>query len=258
MPMLPLQRSVKFLICFHPLNNRNVNMMPIILGDRDSFPQDLQCYYNLVDICPLNWDQADGQVAYLTVQESACVEAGKTQRRPGLHIEPPGVFADSSFLPASEHPWGLGLFRGPDQYEGGIYIASNVDDSTALWDALVDRSVPGIVDRYGGCDYLRPLLTEARSTKLQAGELVWMTDCTPHEALPQRSRDGPRTFFRLVMPGISHWYAAHSTPNPKVSLPKHVTVIEGDKFVAAPGGWEEQQWWKTNKHKIVHVVKSNK
>ena len=91
----------------------------------------------------------------------------------------------------------------------------------------MDSSVPGIVDKGGGCEYLRPWL--GKGTKLQAGELVWMTDRTPHEALPQ-STSGNRQFFRLVMPYVNHWYADHSTPNPNVPLPEHVKVIHGNKF----------------------------
>eukprot|EP00977_Amphora_coffeiformis_P028079 scaffold34688_cov234-Amphora_coffeaeformis.AAC.8 len=154
---------------FPPPNNRNVNMMPIILGHIDSLPADLQL----------------------------------------------------------ENPWGQGVFFGPDRFEGGIYIASNQDDSTQVWDALVDRTIPGIVDRHGGCEHLRGLV--GPGTKLGAGDLVWMTDCTPHEAMPQTTA-GVRQFFRLVMPYVSHWYADHSTVNPKVPVPPSVTVIHGNKF----------------------------
>mmetsp|Transcript_21636 Transcript_21636/g.48344 ORF Transcript_21636/g.48344 Transcript_21636/m.48344 type:complete len:456 (+) Transcript_21636:59-1426(+) len=229
-------------VTFPPPAGRNVNMMPIVLGDIDSLPEDLQPYYPLIDSCPFVREEL-GQIAYLTVHESF-VDAGATQRRPGLHIESPGVFPDPipvvvnegetaaappvcAFTPAVEHPWGMGMFFGPDHYEGGIYFASNVDQTSQVFDALVDRTVPGIIDRHGGCEHLRPLLQGG--TPLQAGDLVWMTDCTPHEALPQ-AQAGPRQFFRLVMPYISHWFADHSTPNPKVPLPDSITVLHGDKF----------------------------
>ena len=176
--------------------------------------------------------EEEGKVAYLTVHESH-VDAGTTQRREGLHIESPGFFNDhpnaSSFTPGEEHPWGQGAFFGPDRMEGGIYFASSVANTSEVWDALVDKNVPGIVDRLGGCEHLRPLL--GKGNKLEAGELVWMTDCTPHEALPQ-AEAGTRQFFRLVMPYINHWYTKHSTPNPKVKLPNSITVVEGDKFEA--------------------------
>jgi hypothetical protein len=106
-----------------------------------------------------------------------------------------------------------------------------VDNSSEIWDALVDKNVPGIVDHFGGCEHLRRNL--GHGTKLRAGELVWMTDCTPHETL---ILDEPvyRQFFRVVGPQISHWYASHSTPNPLIPLPEHITVIHGDKFAYLP------------------------
>ena len=106
-------------------------------------------------------------------------------------------------------------------------MASSVSNTSQVWDALVDKRCPGIVDKHGGCEYLRPLI--GKGTKLQAGELIWMTDCTPHEALPQET-SGYRQFFRVVSPYISHWYADHSTRNPKVDLPDSVTVVTGSKF----------------------------
>lgn len=112
---------------------------------------------------------------------------------------------------------------------GGIYFASSVDNSSEIWDALVDKRIPGIVGPYGDCEHLRGII--GPGTKLKAGELVWMTDCTPHEALVL---DEPvyRQFFRVVGPQISHWYARHSTPNPLVPLPEHVIVVQEDKFAS--------------------------
>ena len=208
---------------------RNVNMLPFVLGQKESLPLSLQAYWSMIEACPYVKEEI-GKIAYLTVQESY-VDASKSQRRGGLHIESPGFFVDDphaeSFLPAKEHHWGLGWFLGPDKYEGGIYIASNRSDTTKVWDALVDSSVPGIVDKGGGCEYLRDWI--GTSTTLRANELIWMTDRTPHEALPQLE-SGTRQFFRLVMPYVSHWYANHSTENPKCPLPDHVKKIDGDKF----------------------------
>eukprot|EP00980_Cylindrotheca_fusiformis_P013885 scaffold3598_cov115-Cylindrotheca_fusiformis.AAC.21 len=106
-------------------------------------------------------------------------------------------------------------------------MASSVANTSEVWDALVNKNAPGIVDEHGGCEYLRPFF--GKGTKLQAGELIWMTDCTPHEALPQEV-SGHRQFFRVVTPHVSHWYAAHSTKNPKVDLPSNVTVVHASKF----------------------------
>lgn len=218
-------------VTFPPSADRHVNMMPFILGDVTSLPEHLRDYYDLIEACPYSVDEI-GKVAYLTIHESQEIAAGTTQRRGGLHIEAPGVCSCSSsssskFTPATEHSWGMGMVFGSDSFEGGIYMASSVKDTCQVWDALVDRSVPGMVDGHGGCEHLRNII--GRGTMLDAGELVWMTDCTPHEAMPQAT-SGPRQFFRVVGPNISHWYKNHSTANPKVPLPEHVEVVNGNKF----------------------------
>ena len=205
--------------------------MPFRFGVKDSLPEDLQCYYEMIEECPYMEDEKNS-VGFLTVHESY-VDVGNAQRREGLHIESPGVLLDqnnpyaAAFTPGVEHGWGMGVFFGPDNYEGGIYMASSVENTSEVWDALVDNQVPGIVDKHGGCEHLRSML--GRGTKLGAGELIWMTDCTPHEALPQKE-SGYRQFFRVVTPYISHWYAAHSTPNPRVPLPDNVIVVYENKF----------------------------
>ncbi|KAI9353287.1 hypothetical protein DFJ73DRAFT_324660 [Zopfochytrium polystomum] len=66
---------------------------------------------------------------------------------------------------------------------------------------------------------------------LTAQELVWLTDRTPHEALPVREKVF-RQFFRLVTSRVTVWYAAHSTRNDErgVVPPADVRIVEGDKF----------------------------
>ena len=52
---------------------------------------------------------------------------------------------------------------------------------------------------------------------LEAKRLYWITDTTPHEALPHYgSQPVPRQFFRVVAGGLALWYSQHSTPNPMV------------------------------------------
>ena len=157
---------------FPPPANSNVNMLPFIFGSKESLPGDLQCYHSLIEKCPYMREEI-GKVGYLTVHESH-VDATKAQRREGLHIESPGVFQDAqdqaSFQPALEHHWGMGVMFGHDRFEGGIFMASSVSNTSEVWDALVDKNCPGIVDKHGGCEYLRPLL--GKGTKLQAGELI--------------------------------------------------------------------------------------
>ena len=163
------------------------------------------------------------KVMYLTIQESF-VQRGDTQRRGGLHVEAPG--AGGSFAAAIEHRWGQGIAWSPDELKGGLYIASNVANKTAVWDALIDTKEAS-VDSHGGIDHLRPYIGNGK--KIPANRLVWLTDRTPHEALAQE-QDGYRQFFRLVTSDISLWFAAHSTPNPLVPVPEHVQIIEDSKF----------------------------
>lgn len=216
-------------IQFPTPNNRNVNMMPFIFGDISTLPPELRCYEECIGACPVSSSDY-GKVFYLTVHESF-VDPASAQRREGLHIEAPGTILEEgapAFSPGTEHHWGIGMFYEADRYEGGIYMASSVSNTSRLYDAVVDNTVPGIVDAHGECEYLRPMFRH-KGTNLKEGQLIWMTDRTPHEALPQESA-GVRQFFRLVTSEISHWFAKHSTPNPKVHPPDHVAIVYGDKF----------------------------
>mmetsp|Transcript_57431 Transcript_57431/g.69104 ORF Transcript_57431/g.69104 Transcript_57431/m.69104 type:complete len:405 (-) Transcript_57431:15-1229(-) len=235
----PEQSIVSFAKCgkveFPEPNSMDVNMMPFIIGDIDSLPEKLKIYYPMIEACPYD-DEEIGEVGYLTVHESY-VKADGAQRRQGLHIEAPGTIIDSSttnddgngacrFMPSLEHRWGMGIFFGHDRFLGGIYMASSTTDTSEVWDAIVHDG-PGIVDGHGGCEHLRSLI--GIGTKLEANDLIWMTDRTPHEALSQRS-SGNRQFFRMVTSRVSHWFADHCTPNPSVPLPDHVIVVHGNKF----------------------------
>lgn len=216
-------------------NDINVNMMPFVMGDRKTLPKELRPYYDtIISKCPVAEDEK-GDIMYLTIQESF-VQADKTQRRPGLHIEAPSAsashFRSGQFVAGLEHHWGLGMAYSPDEFEGGIYVASNISNTTAVWDALIDPKF-GAVDTHGGIEHLRPYIGKGK--KLPASLLVWMTDHTPHEGLPQEE-DGYRQFFRLVTSNISVWFAAQSTPNPKVPVPSHVRVIDESKFSAHSQG----------------------
>lgn len=215
-------------VTFPPSRNINVNMMPFIYGNMSSLPAELRNYESLIDLCPIN-DSEKGKVCYLTVHESF-VDPNNAQRRQGLHIEAPGTVVEEApgFTPGQEHDWGCGVFFSKDEYDGGIYMASSVGSTSRVFDALVDHRIPGIVDVHGGCEHLRRILGHEGKT-LKANELIWMTDRTPHEALPQETA-GERQFFRVVTSQVSHWFAKHSTPNPKVPLPDDVIVVHESKF----------------------------
>lgn len=140
------------------------------------------------------------------------------------------------------------------QFDGVIFMGSTVSDSCAVYNALLP---PDLVGRGGNVEHMRSALTfggpptgrvlghrggaygpacgpeddESRRrqpTALQAHELFWMTDRTPHESLPL-DRPAFRQYFRLVAGPIGVWYAAHSTPNP-LGTPPDAPVVTYDKF----------------------------
>lgn len=216
-----------------------VNMLPFVMGDVDSLPPACREYHPLVAQClkclPATAAQ---QVGYLTVDEG-WVEAGKSQRRRGAHTDGFAVEAcvgrgsGASVGRLLEkpifHPWGRGSLISAGRVEGGIFMASDVGGTTAVWDCVLP---PEVIGAGGDVEHLRGLLQGAgHATRLTlgCGELLWMTDRAPHESLPLRQR-AYRRFFRLVAGPIDVWYARHSTPNPMGCEPDAAAIARYDKF----------------------------
>lgn len=109
---------------------------------------------------------------------------------------------------------------------GGIYMASNIDDSCQIYNAVVED--PRMIGHLGNCEHLREFL--GPGTKLKAGQLCWFTDRTPHESLPL-PLGTKRQFFRLVTSQVDLWYVDHSTANPTGVKPgPQVRIVHGSKF----------------------------
>jgi len=265
---------------FPEAKDLNVNMIPFVLGKKETLPESLWPYYDMIVMkCPLQGSEL-GKVLYLTVHEG-WVEAGQTQRRGGIHIESPryGMKSinesngdDSDLARPSTSPsisssfstnttsitskiragewkgipgrvgWGRGVLKD-DEFIGGLYMASTIANTCVVYHALVDKVS---TDDEGGCEHLRHLLppedndfherqnhTDGRnpnrgrkfSRAMEANELVWMTDRTPHEVIPQTEREY-RQFFRLVTSSLSIWNTARSTTNENIELPPHVLVVD--------------------------------
>ena len=233
---------------FPPPENRQVYMLPFIMGDKDSLPEDLQPYFDSVIMkCPIQ-ESEFGKVFYLTVYEGTAND-GNWQLKSGLRIGSDVKFhSDPSFTPCAtanlghaSGGWnngrsgggGRGVPTTSDQFYGGYYIASSESDTTRVWNALVDKSEmnqPGI-------EHLRPYLKGQGipNRTLQGGELLWMTDRTPYECLQPSQQNENRDddvvrhqFFRLVTSGISTWNATHSTHNPLVRVPDTVRITRQD------------------------------
>lgn len=253
-------------LIFPPPQDININMMPIKLWDlENTLPHELQAYKGIIASCWYSHFKVDANgdyvtnkddIAYLTIHESY-VEPGQTQRRPGLHIERPGIEGSEltrlykrptnerlqSLYHYSLNPqtptaderaymnlaWGLGGWHQGLPVDG-IYMASTVNGSCALYPALIENPCE-VTDAHGGCEFSRDNLPQPTLT--EANKLYWMTDRTPHESLPS-STGGYRQFFRLVVGPISTWYAKHNTGNPLCD--PIAPISYKDKFDGVSGG----------------------
>ena len=150
----------------------NINMMPFIMSDKfeeTKLPQNLSAYYDgMISKCYFSKEQ-HGKIYYLTIQESFVAE-GRTQRRPGLHVECPGkvCLCDEDFEDEDDpnqiiprqyyrlndigkgtqhrnsgyskqhfiHSWGAGM-SGRGLKVDGIFMANNIDGSCVLWNCRV-------------------------------------------------------------------------------------------------------------------------
>lgn len=270
-PLAIVQRHIEFppvATVFNELNEQEpllINMMPFDLFDPEgTLPCYLHQYIHMIESCrkynkafidykhskynnsvtintrtiPLDFNNISNRIAYLTIDERP-IKPGQCQRRSGLHVEGPGVIRTTEVADKSNyspdlswyHRWGLG--RAVDEYLfGGIFIASNVADTTAVWNARIHDTYGDIVGPYGGIERLRDVLGPADHI-LPSQELIWMSDRTPHESLPlpTNSKTTTRQFFRLVVGEISLWFNDHNTPNPTgFSIPPGVEIIHGNKF----------------------------
>jgi hypothetical protein len=168
-----------------------INMMPFIYGDKNSLPGQYRQYHDLAMSCKMK--EEIGKVCYLTVSENWAV-AGNSHRRSGIHTEArPNI------------RWGGGGWGGTDR-SAGIYIASTVANTTRLWDAKDYDMGEG-----GSLEHKKEYYPE-NGILLNANQLAWMTDVTPHESVPVKETVF-RQFFRLVSSNIGAWFKEKNTFN---------------------------------------------
>eukprot|EP00629_Pelagomonadales_sp_RCC1024_P000559 CAMPEP_0119269248 /NCGR_PEP_ID=MMETSP1329-20130426/6731_1 /TAXON_ID=114041 /ORGANISM="Genus nov. species nov., Strain RCC1024" /LENGTH=541 /DNA_ID=CAMNT_0007269245 /DNA_START=189 /DNA_END=1811 /DNA_ORIENTATION=+ len=265
------KREKADLVTFPPNKGRYCNMLPFVFADPASLPKEFHDYVPLIMRCmehchgseiaedqrfendetinPMDLDR----VVYLTVDERTPTP-GASQRRPGLHIESGGLTSGVMFDDMTTFwlGWGHGSLTKMGQPRGGIFMASTVAGSTRLYNCRISDSVGDVVGPGGDVERMRPLLEEhVDSHTLEAGELAWMTDRTPHESLPVAS--GERQYFRLVVGDIGGWFEGHSTANPLVA--PNAPIIQGDKFEAAPPRkWAQGDVRATEAHSLFRDV----
>ena len=172
-------------------------MMPFLVGqtfEECQLPENLRPYWPMIEAClypEMNrawhhlWPSKQrpselGKVNYLTVHESF-VEEGTSQRRPGLHVDMPGVVkvknkdpvvpgttfsehpvknlnsggdklfkGDGSSSPYLDHHWGVGCAHlipldSEERFElvGGIYLASSMANTCRVWNVSVKPEAIG-------------------------------------------------------------------------------------------------------------------
>ena len=235
-----VKRARVIVVEFPKPTDININMMPFLMGRRfkeTKLPRYLRHYWDeIIQHCIL--DDEVGEIGYLTIHE-CYVDEGTSQRRPGIHTESPGVamLKDSKgTVKFIYHPWGGGLRYMGDfdlHVEGGIFMASNVENSCKVWNCQIQRPEVDsldIVGKHGDIEHLREFLP-ADSETMAANQVYWITDRTPHESLPL-TKGTYRQFFRLVTSQVGAWFEDHSTKNPNgvVPNPKLTRIVKGSKF----------------------------
>lgn len=171
-------------IDFPRFTGRRLMMLPFDVEDPDSLhPAQVGGYAPIVFALLAQVEHRPG-VGYLTIDEGL-VEAGTTQRRPGLHVD------------------GCGAYGGGGGYarEGMILAASC--DPPLLYD--VEAAAPSAE---GDCEHERGRL--GTPLDMRAGEAWWCASHCVHESQPMSqpmSQTGPRQFLRISLPSDAafHW-----------------------------------------------------
>lgn len=180
-------------------------MMPYIQGHADSVPDAYAAYRDIVASVFIE----KGDVGFLTIDESPAISGtphrGKRARHGrALHTEA-GILR-GVYRWGSGPTWGRGRAVTLDR-DVRILVASNMDDTCAVWDAEhEDTSEDGDIG-YAAADY-----PYADAVFLKSGEVREIGILTPHESLPVK-RDAFRQFLRIVSSGV-HGREPYFTENP--------------------------------------------
>lgn len=176
-------------------------MMPLVLGDLNSIPKSLEHYKETFSQMFSMMDQKHkSQVGYITIDEKM-VQAGKTHRRAGLHVD--GVFNDSC------GGWGGGGWGSHGN--GMITVASK--KGCKSYNQLFD----GEIGKDGECDKIIDQLDENKAEVFKDGVAYWVDGLCVHESVAQ-PEDCERIFVRLSMPSKAPWFDGY-TKNPLGILP---------------------------------------
>lgn len=180
-------------------------MMPYVQGDPESLSDTYAAYRDIVS----NVFIRKGDIGFLTIDESLAV-AGKPHR--GERARNARALHTEAGIIRGTYGWGGGPTWGGRRAvtldrDVRVLIASNVDDTCAVWDAEhADTSTDGDIG------YAAESYPYSEAAFLKAGEVREIGILTPHESLPVR-RDVRRQFLRIVSSGV-HGREEYFTKNP--------------------------------------------
>ena len=99
--------------------------------------------------------------------------------------------------------------------EGGIYLASNTDNASKIWNSKVrrNRNKKEVIGRNGDVEHLRSYIGEDYEMT-ESNHLYWITDRTPYETFPCDTKSTTKQYFKLVTSEVGEWCEKHSTKNP--------------------------------------------
>lgn len=196
-------------VVFPKFTGTNIDMMPFIIGDVETIPEEIRSYVSLIESCYLP-KSLYGQVAYLTITETLA-KKGEAQRKKGIHLD-----------------FGKGGFIREKKEGEGIYIANTVKNSCRIWDTIIPASD---AQNDGSCEHLRANLGDGEFLKKSI--VYFLHENCPHESLPM-SNNTKRQFFRLVVGEIKEWYEEFSTPS-KFGVEPNCKIVDKLGFYSCHG-----------------------
>lgn len=204
--MMPLDRVV-----LPPFSGLRILHMPIIFGRRDTYPEFIQPYTNIILAAAKSFAHHSGQVVYLTIDEKV-VKAGESHRRKGLHVDGWHKTEEASSGGSWGGGGGGGGFGGSRSHghpglggTGLVTVSSHF--GCRAWEGVFSDPVAE-----GCCEHLRKDCPDNKAIKLEANRLYWMSPHCIHESVVMQE-DCRRQFVRISLPSSADWYEG-CTENP--------------------------------------------
>lgn len=204
---------------FPDFTGTRIMMMPVVLGDPDSIPQDN--YRSLIAGLFEMWPKHSGEIGYLTIDERV-VHAGRSHRVPGKHVDSVCEFGVQRHgggggpvqprhgagggISLNKYSGGWGGGHGSWAGQGtGMLLVSDVVGCRVWGGTFEGKPGPD-----GECDHLADQCDDGEL--MQANNVYWCDGYCVHESLPQPA-DVKRKLVRLSMPSTAPWFEGY-TENP--------------------------------------------